>query len=165
MDISTSKFLWVFFFLVQSSMRSVFMTTVYLIRKAISKLLFLSKLLFGDMWQTSVQLVIILSWFCFLEYCSILSLWQIHMLNFTNPFPSVLSRFFRLTGEWQLVHKPTATSSGAGTSTPLQWWSCSDSSFIMENYFKQHKTAEPHFFHVSATITPAIDKMSKFIAE
>lgn len=83
-----------------------------------------------------------------------------------TPFPSVLSHFFRLTGEWQLVHKPTATSSGAGISAPLQWWSCSDSSFIMENYFKQRKTAEPHFFpHVSATITPAIDKMSKFIAE
>lgn len=164
MDISASKFLWVFFLLVQSSMRDQYLW-LYLIRKAISKLLFLSKLLFGDMWQTGVQLVIILSCFCFLEYCSILSVWQIHTLNFTNPFPSVLSRFFRLTGEWQLVHKPTATSSGAGISAPLQWWSCSDSSFIMENYFKQHKTAEPHFFHVSATITPAIDKMSKFIAE
>lgn len=83
---------------------------------------------------------------CFLECSAILSLWQMHTLNFTNPFPSVLSHFFRLTGEWQRVHKPTAASSGAGISAPLQWWSCSDSSFIMENYFKQRKTSEAHFF-------------------
>jgi len=51
------------------------------------------------------------------------------------------------------------------------WWNVKIKMYLkslstrMENYFKQHKTAEPHFFHVSATITLAIDKMSKFIAE